>query len=215
MKFIAENQSSSSTAEIKSISRVEVVFALILKCAISATRSIDKSTAKSAFLHAVNLRKRTTPSLPENSIGNLIWGIPVGIEGEIEFHALVKKIKSETTTFLNETAGRIKGDLEGAMLVFESMEIRGEILKTTSDLDFYWCSSWCRFPFYEVDFGWGKPVWVGSGIVSSKNLIVLEDTKCGNGIQAWVTLDPQVMEIYERDEELLSFASFNPNNILA
>ncbi|KAF4365673.1 hypothetical protein F8388_007506 [Cannabis sativa] len=210
-KFTDENKS----AKIESISRVEVVFALILKCAISAARSIDKlKNKKSAFLHAVNLRKRTTPPLPENSMGNLIWGIPVEIEGEIEFQEIVNKIRYETTSFYNETVRRIKGDEEGTTLIFESMNKQGEIIKTTGDLDFYYSSSWCRFPFYDIDFGWGKPVWVSSGIMSPENLIVIEDSKCGNGIQAWVTLDPKVMEIYQLDEELLSFASFN-SNILA
>ena len=62
--------------------------------------------------------------------------------------------------------------------------------------------------------GGENPVWVSSGIVSGRNLIVFEDTKCGNGIQAWVTLDPKVMVLFERDQELLSFASFN-STILA
>ncbi|PON58792.1 Transferase [Trema orientale] len=208
-KFLAEKNPST---EIDSVSRVEVVLALILKSAISAARSIDKSPAKkSSFLSAVNLRRRTAPPLPENSIGNLIWGIPMEVEGEIGFQELLTDMKRETTTFCNETVRRVRGDEEGYSLVFESMKKQEEILKETGLLDLYWCSSWCRFSVYEVDFGWGKPVWVSSGILSSQNLIVMEDTKCGNGIQAWVTLDPQVMAIFECDEDIVSFASFNPN----
>ncbi|KAH7528146.1 hypothetical protein FEM48_Zijuj05G0040900 [Ziziphus jujuba var. spinosa] len=45
------------------------------------------------------------------------------------------------------------------------------------------------------------------------NLVVLEDTKCGNGVQDWVSLFPEVMAIFERDEGLLEFASVNPNAI--
>ncbi|PON77159.1 Transferase [Parasponia andersonii] len=212
-KLMSEKRSKS--AEITSVSRVEVVLALVLKSAISAARSIDESAKKSAVFCPVNLRKRTEPPLPENSMGNLIWTLIVETEEEEgeeegnEFHALARKMKSKTTSFCSEKVSRLKGE-EGVSLVFESVKKQGEVLEVTGDLNLYWCTSWCRFPVYETDFGWGKPVWVSSGILSSKNLIVMEDTKCGSGIQAWVTLDPKVMAIFERDEEILSFASFNP-----
>ncbi|PON77158.1 Transferase [Parasponia andersonii] len=208
----AESAKGNDHQYNKYLSRVEVVLALILKCAISAARSITPEM-KSVLFQSVNLRKRTVPPLPENSIGNLFWMLPVTIEdgNSIEFHELVSKMKRETTLFYDETVQRIKGDEDGNSLVFESVKERDEILKSVSDVDIYWCSSWCKFRLYEMDFGWGKPVWVSSGVVSSSNLIVFEDAKCVDGIQAWVTLDPQVMAVFERDEEIMSFASFNPS----
>ncbi|XP_062114899.1 stemmadenine O-acetyltransferase-like [Humulus lupulus] len=207
---------TESSDQYKKISRVEVVLALIVKTAISATRSsISNPTAdaKSLLFQSVNLRKRTEPPLPENAIGNLFWLLPVMLkeENSIEFHELIGKMKRETTSFLEETVRRIKGDEEGTALVFKSVKEKGEIIESVGEVDTYWCSSWCRFPVYEMDFGWGNPVWVSSGVVSSLNLIVMEDTKCGEGIQAWVSLDPKVMAIFERDQQLLSFASLNPS----
>ncbi|XP_062118281.1 stemmadenine O-acetyltransferase-like [Humulus lupulus] len=208
---------TESSDQYKKLSRVEVVLALILRSAISAARSSNPIPAdtKSVLFQAVNLRNRTEPPLPENSIGNLFWLLPVTIkENDIEFHELINKMKGETTSFHDETVRRIKSDEEGTALVFESMKERGEVMKSVGDVDVYCCSSWCRFPVYEMDFGWGNPVWVSSGVVSSRNLIVIEDTKCGGGIQAWVTLDPKVIAIFERDQELLSFASLNPNILI-
>jgi shikimate O-hydroxycinnamoyltransferase len=43
-----------------------------------------------------------------------------------------------------------------------------------------------------------------------RNLTVLIETKDGNGIEAWVTLDEERMAILERDPEFLAFASPNP-----
>ena len=207
----SESAKGNNNDKYKNISRVEAVLGLILKSAISAARLIS-SASKSVLFQSVNLRNRTVPPLPENSIGNLFWTLPVTIEegNNSEFHELISTMKRVTTSFYDETIPRIKGDEEGYSLVFESMKERGEIIKNVSDVDRYWCSSWCRFPIYDMDFGWGKPVWVTSGAVPSINLIVFEDTKCGNGIQASVTLDPKVMAFFERDEELMSFASFNP-----
>ena len=210
-RFVTEG--GGLTDQMIKLSRVEVVLALILKSAISAAGLITKSATKSVIFQTVNLRKRTMPPLPETSIGNLLWVVSTTIEERsIEFHEVVNKLRNETTSFFDETVRRIKGDEEGNAMVFESVKMREETMKSVSDVDIYWCSSWCRFPVYEMDFGWGKPVWVTSGAGSlSRNLIVFQDTKCGSGIQVWVKLDPKVMAIFERDEELLSFASFNPN----
>ena len=83
-------------------------------------------------------------------------------------------------------------------------------MNKVNNLNIYFSSSWCKFPVYEIDFGWGKPIWVSNGVFSPTNTIVLGDTKCGTGIEAWVTLNAQVMALFEQDEELLSFASLNP-----
>lgn len=221
--------SSSSVSEISGevkqskylfFSRVEVVVALILKCIISAEKSASKLSNQdpnpkpSVFFQSVNLRKRMVPPLSENSIGNLFWMLPILIENDMEFHELVAKMRSETTAFFDEKVRKLSdGGDEGSLVVLESVNERKEMMEKIGMDNTYCCTSWCRFPLYEMDFGWGNPIWVSNGVLSPINLIVLEDTKCGNGVQAWVSLFPQVMAIFERDEELLEFASINPNAI--
>ncbi|CAN6692965.1 unnamed protein product [Malus baccata var. baccata] len=58
-------------------------------------------------------------------------------------------------------------------------------------------SSPCGFPLYENDFGWGMPTWV----------VVFRDTKEGNGIEAYVSLEEKVMAKFECDSQLLSYVS--------
>ncbi|PQP92084.1 vinorine synthase-like [Prunus yedoensis var. nudiflora] len=50
-------------------------------------------------------------------------------------------------------------------------------------------SSYCRFPLYDNDFGWGRPTWVGSPALTYKNLVLFMDTKEGGGIEAYVSLE--------------------------
>ena len=55
---------------------------------------------------------------------------------------------------------------------------------------------WPSTPFYEMHFGWGKPIWITNYSSNYyKNLIVLLDTK-GGGIEAWVTLEEREMKIF-------------------
>ena len=80
-------------------------------------------------------------------------------------------------------------------------------------VDFPGFSSWCRFGFYDADFGWGKPVWISSFAASGSptmNLVTLADTRC-DGIEAFVSLDEKDMTILEGNPELLKFASLNPS----
>ena len=64
-----------------------------------------------------------------------------------------------------------------------------------------------RFPLYEADFGWGRPVWVGSASFNFKILVVFLDTQSGDGIEAWVNLTEEDMAKFEVDKEFLSFVS--------
>ncbi|XP_047313008.1 salutaridinol 7-O-acetyltransferase-like [Impatiens glandulifera] len=53
------------------------------------------------------------------------------------------------------------------------------------------------FPVYDVDFGMGKPVWTSIGSLNIKNCAVLLDSKCGDGIEAWVTMNQQDMARFQ------------------
>ncbi|GMY29798.1 vinorine synthase-like [Fagus crenata] len=110
--------------------------------------------------------------------------------------------------FLNKV-NKFKGE-GGYAVVMESLKERAEIFRSRKDLVVYKCSSWCKFPFYETDFGWGKPAWMTSINKLVTNTIGLLDTSDG-GVEALVTLDEEEMNTFERHEELLEFASINPS----
>ncbi|XP_048138624.1 (13S,14R)-1,13-dihydroxy-N-methylcanadine 13-O-acetyltransferase AT1-like [Rhodamnia argentea] len=64
-----------------------------------------------------------------------------------------------------------------------------------------------KFHLYEADFGWGKLVWVSSAGLVFKNVVVLIESRYGDGIEAWVTMEEKDMGVFERNEELLALAS--------
>ncbi|KAM1133019.1 stemmadenine O-acetyltransferase-like [Malus sylvestris] len=85
-------------------------------------------------------------------------------------------------------------------------------------LDYIGFNSRCNLGLYEADFGWGKPVWVASGGAKRgaeeapyMNMVLLMDTRSGDGVEAWVCLDEQDMAILEGDPHFLAFVSLNPS----
>lgn len=80
-----------------------------------------------------------------------------------------------------------------------------ETWRSPGERSVYTCTSWCRFPMYEADFGWGKPEWITVPEAPWKNMILLMDAKNGDGIEAMVSLDKEEMAAFEQNQELLSF----------
>ncbi|KAJ8645832.1 hypothetical protein MRB53_007580 [Persea americana] len=95
---------------------------------------------------------------------------------------------------------------DGAIKAHEGMKNMAE---NSLDKDVHICSfsSWCRFPFYEVDFGWGKPIWVSCRTFPAKNFTTLIGRRWDDGMEVWVNMEAEEMAKFEQDPELLSFIS--------
>ncbi|KAF7810007.1 vinorine synthase-like [Senna tora] len=195
-------------------SRVEVVLALIWRCAMCATRAKTGSFKPSALFQAVNLRSRMEPPAPETTIGNFVWPFAVTAEKEeeLELHCAVRRMREGMKEFVEMGA---KGLREGGGFeaVMGFLKKRGEMLKKEEGIVVYKCSSWCRYPLLEVDFGWGKPVWRTSVNRIVSNTIALMDVEDG-GVEALITLDEQEMDVFEQHHEMLHYAVLNPSILI-
>lgn len=192
---------------------VQLVLAIILKTARAASRQSKPETT--VFYQMVNLRKSMGSVVPENTMGNWFWPLPVVFKpNETQLQEMVANMRREITEFYNDKAGKFVGE-DGFLVLSELFRERAELLRNTKGcINVYRATSLCKLPVYEIDFGWGKLTWVTSQS-NQKNIFVLVDTKGGDGIEAWVTLDEQEMAIFKSDEELLSFASLNPSAIVS
>ncbi|GFY87428.1 hypothetical protein Acr_05g0010670 [Actinidia rufa] len=208
---------SSNVAALKAESagkirptRVESVSALIWKCAAKAARSNAPKKKPSVLFQSVNLRTRFDPQLPENSTGNIVGYFPVASpeEGgdEIDLLRSVEGLKRGLIEFCNGYVKKLQERENGCSAILERMKVFD-----MGDADTYTVTSWCRFPMQEADFGWGKPVWLATAYLPFKNIVVLMDSGGGGGgVEAWVSLKDEDMAAFERDPELLAYASLNP-----
>lgn len=200
--------------------RVEAVSGFIWKHAMAAYEARFGSIDQSLLTHLVNIRKRAAPNFPEQAIGNLIWiasalactGTINKVENdEADLRALVEGVRKCVSRVDGEYVKKLRGGDGWSKMQMCLKEIEELGRKNVHHLGF---SSWCKLGFYDVDFGWGKPVWVGINDSSSTyfmNLAILIDSKCGDGIEAWVTMDAQEMDVLEHNQEFRALASLNPS----
>ncbi|KAL3834532.1 hypothetical protein ACJIZ3_009268 [Penstemon smallii] len=218
--------SSSSIKELKekagASTRVMAVTGLIWKCAMAASKT--QSTASntdpksSVLAMAINLRNKSSPPMPNYLIGNIFWSsVPIRWrpDDDLEMSFIVQRVKSaiaeiNNSNFIEKMKGR-----EWSLKVEEHIN---ELKKYYEDENAYYVlvTGMCNGGIYEVDFGWGKPIWVSYGNADTdiplfSNFVLLMDTRVGNGVEAWVTLSEEDMNVLEKDPEILAFASLNPS----
>ncbi|KAK2649362.1 hypothetical protein Ddye_016851 [Dipteronia dyeriana] len=76
-----------------------------------------------------------------------------------------------------------------------------------SEMKMFTFTSAYRLPFYETDFGCGKPLLVTLAQRGTKNTFSSTDTSDGKGIQVLVTLTEEDMAKLEQDPAILAYAS--------
>ncbi|ESR36895.1 hypothetical protein CICLE_v10028515mg [Citrus x clementina] len=193
-KAIASLRSECKGERVSNPTRIEALSAFILKSVMLAPRS----TANSRFvLHqAVNLRRLTEPRLSTFSVGNLFLFASAAYNmehaAEMELHELVARMKQAVGSINREYLKILHGD-ESFPKVCEYIK-KIEEVSTHKNLNAIISSSWLKFGFNEVDFGWGNPIWSGiSGEFGSfRNLTIFKEIGSAdydNAVEAWVTLD--------------------------
>ncbi|GJV87767.1 transferase, chloramphenicol acetyltransferase-like domain protein [Tanacetum coccineum] len=194
------------------VSRINAVLALLWKCVTFVTHS------KKSVLHLpVNIRPRCLPPMPEYSVGNSILDMSARFDpdtNDLELGSMAVQLKNVIMDVKSASIEELKGKNMHVKFVErlrKSMEIfstfGNEHIKTTSV---------CNSGSNEVDFGWGRPVWICTGHMNDDsdifiNRMIMLDSCSGDGIEVWVTLEKHVMDAVMGNPELLSFASVDPS----
>ncbi|RDY01116.1 Vinorine synthase, partial [Mucuna pruriens] len=204
-------QGSSST--VQNPTRVEVVTSLLCKCTAKAFKAKCGLERPCLITHAVNMRQRASPNFPKSCMGNFVWLAAPLMGANDELPDLVIKLREAMTTIDSDFVRNFEGEGGFAKYSQVSKQLIG---KASSGVNYVHYTSWCSFGLYDVDCGWGKPIWV-SCVADSPgndvffNSIVLMDTPSGNGIEVLAYLNEYDVAILQQDKELLAFATLDPN----
>ncbi|KAJ0700516.1 putative vinorine synthase [Helianthus annuus] len=184
--------------------RVTLVASLLWKALIAIDRVKSGSFRDCLLMVAINLRGKASSPVSKSTFGNVWAPYPIRFlqnETEPEFGDLVALIE-DTTRNVIKWVQKASGE-ELCRHAKAGYALVDEELKQNKFCIF---TSWCRFPIYEVDFGWGKPCWVTEA-GSALEMVSLMDDKDGDGIEAWVSLNQKEMYVFERDHDILDFTS--------
>ncbi|XP_047944743.1 stemmadenine O-acetyltransferase-like isoform X1 [Salvia hispanica] len=200
-----------------SSTRVNVVTALVWKCFMEAVAEEESGMDEKPFMltPAVNLRKRALPPFPEDSFGNMVWvpKIVCNSPQEKGLADLVWEVKRGIANIDGEFVRRLGND--GLNEYLE--KLRNEMPQQANWLCF---SSWVNMGFYEVDFGWGKPVWLSGFFMQHSesetmvlcNGVTLMDSRDGE-IEAFALFDQKYVAGFEKNDLIRNYARVNPNVI--
>ncbi|GKE68606.1 transferase, chloramphenicol acetyltransferase-like domain protein [Tanacetum coccineum] len=132
------------------LSKVQLVSGIIWKALIGVDRAVHNITRESILLQPVNLRGEMASLIPKDSCGNFcsVYATSSGSAETTEelVHCVsdsTKKIKSNYKKVYHNTE-------EGQAMVLNSYLNIADVPESTNVIRL---TSWCKFPFYEADFG--------------------------------------------------------------
>ncbi|KAK1586942.1 hypothetical protein Q3G72_007840 [Acer saccharum] len=141
--------------------RFQVLAALVWGAVIAVKKATNHEYEPNAMSIAtlpINLRNKTdslSPPIPDQCIGSIISPALAfcPIKDTVDYKILAMKLQESISRINMESVKKTSAD--GSRL------LRGRgTSKNTNQRSMLMISSLCRLPFYDTDFGWGKPVWV-------------------------------------------------------
>ncbi|KAI3707908.1 hypothetical protein L2E82_36836 [Cichorium intybus] len=190
-------------------SKVQLVVALLWKAFVRMDEANNGQSKASFLIQPVGLRDKTVPQLPTNSFGNF-WGLATSKLGpgegdKIYFEDFFKILRDSVKKTAKDCAKILTHGEEGYEVVINPyLESNKNIADT--EVNFYLFTCWCKFSFYQADFGYGRPIWATTGSLPVQNLVIMLDDCKGDGVEAWVHLDEKSMKELEQDSDIKAFA---------
>ncbi|ESR45467.1 HXXXD-type acyl-transferase family protein [Citrus sinensis] len=213
-KAIVDLKAKATSSSVQHPTRVEVVSAILSKCIMTAVKTKTGSHKPTLLTHAVNLRRKARPPLSAHLVGNIICHAnTLCTDDEADLDGLVSLLREAITKPDADFVRSLQG-AGGFRNYFQALKDEDEEYADVKDRITFTSSS--SFGFYEIDFGWGKPIWVGlagfgGSIISFATTVVLMNTRLGDGIEAYVFLLEDYMNFLQVDKELLAFATLDPS----
>nr|XP_027191754.1 uncharacterized acetyltransferase At3g50280 [Cicer arietinum] len=189
-------------SETSEISSFQSLCALMWRCVTRARKLDDSKTT--TFRMAVNIRNRLQPKLSEYYFGNAIQSIATC--------AKVYDVSNNDITWCGEQLNKNVRAYDSGVVrrVIENWEREPKCFELgNNDGGILQMGSSHRFPMYDNDFGWGRPIAVRSGGANKFDgkMSAFPGRKGGGSIDVEVVLAPETMALLETDSEFMLYAT--------
>lgn len=196
---VSKTETAAKTVEISSF---QSLCALLWR-AVTRARKLPASKT-TTFRMAVNIRPRLNPKLNPLYFGNAIQSIPVFASAadvtSRDLRWCAEQLNEAVKAYDDGTVSRVVSDWEKNPRCFPLGNFDGAILTMGSSP---------RFPMYDNDFGWGRPLAVRSGKANKfDGKISAFPGREGNGsVDLEVLLTPETMAGIESDSEFMRYVT--------
>ncbi|EEE61855.1 hypothetical protein OsJ_16525 [Oryza sativa Japonica Group] len=163
-------------------------------------RGLDGRESTSVCI-AVDGRARMSPPVPDGYTGNVVlWARPTATAGELVTRPLKHAVELINREVIRINDGYFKsfidfansGAVEEERLV-ASADAAEMVLSPNIEVD-----SWLRIPFYDLDFGGGRPFFFMPSYLPVEGLLILLPSFFGDGsVDAYVPLFSRDMDVFK------------------
>nr|AHB08888.1 HXXXD-type acyl-transferase family protein [Suaeda glauca] len=184
------------------ISSFQSLCALLWRC-VTRARKLNSAKA-TTFRMAVNCRHRLEPKLDPLYFGNAIQSIPTvaSVEDVLsnDLRWVAEQLNKNVRDHDNGTVRKYVQEWETNPRTFPLGNFDGAMITMGSSP---------RFPMYDNDFGWGRPVAVRSGYANKFDgkISAFPGREGGGSVDLEVVLSPETMAGLESDSEFMQFVS--------
>ncbi|KAG8043826.1 hypothetical protein GUJ93_ZPchr0458g22314 [Zizania palustris] len=198
-EFISKLKSQASAGAHRPYSTLQCVVAHLWRCMTKA-RGLNGSESTSVCI-AVDGRARMCPPVPEGYTGNVVlWARPTTTARD-----LVNKPLKHAVELINREVTRISDSYFKSFIDFaNSGAVEKEHLVASADAAEMVLSphvevdSWLRIPFYDLDFGAGRPFFFMPSYLPVEGLLILLPSFFGDGsVDAYVPLFSHDMDVFK------------------
>ncbi|KAF5798508.1 putative transferase [Helianthus annuus] len=202
---ISKMKAKGTTNSTNQWSKVQLVSAIIWKTFMGVDLAKHNLQRDSILVQAVNLRGKMASLIPKTSCGNLFGLCTTECTTLERAEELADRLSDSVKKTLTNYSKAHHDCEEGQAMVLNSIISMTNISEYTNVV---FTTSWCKFPFYEADFGFGKPIWVAPSMTPVHQLAYMIDDAEGTGVEAYVCLEVKEVPYFEEAlEQAIAFGA--------
>ena len=188
----------------KYYSKVQLVSSILWKAFIDVDRATNNIPKNYILLQPVSLRGKMASLIPKNSCGNILAFCATEAGNAETSEELVDLLTNNVKKTINIFSNVCHDSEDGQTTILNAVTLKDvNIQESTHVLT---VTSWSKFPFYEADFGFGKPAYAATASVALQRAACLMDDAQGNGVDAHFMVEVENVPYFERALEIISVA---------